>query len=178
MKKIIAIGGSTSSKSINKALAHYVASQVNSVTVENLDMRDFDMPMYSEDAQADNGIPQLAKDLSEAIKSCDGIVLSLAEHNGHFPAAFKNITDWLSVVDGSDMWHKKPMYLLGTSPGPRGAINVLEYSLKLMPFLGANIVAHFSLPSFNTNFSLEEGVKDEELKTQFLEQLALYQAAL
>ena len=59
------------------------------------------------------------------------------------------------------------MLLMGTSPGARGAQTVLGIALAGFPRLGGNIVADFSFPSFEDNFSDQEGIINPELKTVF-----------
>ena len=176
MKNIIALGGSSSKSSINKALATYAAQQVRDASVKVIDLNDYELPLYSVDQEGANGIPENATKLSEAIAAADGIVLSLAEHNGSFSTAFKNAVDWMSRVD-SKLWKDKPMLLLATSPGPRGAATVLETAKNIYPYQGARVIADFSLPSFYENFS-EQGIKDEKLKAELDQKIALFQEAL
>ncbi len=54
------------------------------------------MPIYSEDRENDGGIPDQAQRFLKIIQDADGIILSLAEHNGSYTSAFKNILDWTS----------------------------------------------------------------------------------
>ena len=93
--QILAIGGSNSRNSINKTLASYAASLIESAEVRIADLNDFELPLYSSDIEKASGIPENAVKFIELISSADGIVLSLAEHNGSFSAAFKNIFDWM-----------------------------------------------------------------------------------
>lgn len=164
MKKIIAFAGSNSKNSINKALATYVASQVSNVEVDVLDLNDFELPLYGIDLENEHGIPDNAHAFLDKIKSSDGIVLSLAEHNGAYSTAFKNIFDWMSRIDG-ELWSNKPMLLMATSPGGRGGQSVLEIAKGRFPYMGGNVVADFSLPSFGQNFS-ENGIVDVEIALQ------------
>ena len=57
------------------------------------------MPIYSDDRKRLDGIPEKAYEFKNLIKDSDGIVISLAEHNGSYTAAFKNIYDWISVIE-------------------------------------------------------------------------------
>jgi len=97
-KKILAFGASNSKASINKQLANYAANQLTEVEVTLLDLNDFEMPIYSIDREQAGGIPQLAKDFKQQIQEADGILISFAEHNGAYTAAFKNIYDWMSGI--------------------------------------------------------------------------------
>jgi NAD(P)H-dependent FMN reductase len=151
MKKIIAIGGSSSRNSINKQLAIYAANLFENAAVEVLDLNDYDMPVFSVDREKENGIHPLAQQFYDTIGSTDCIVLSLAEHNGAYSAAFKNVLDWASRINAKT-FQQKPMLLLATSPGARGGATVLDIALKRFPFQGAEVKGSFSLPSFHEHF--------------------------
>jgi len=164
MKKVIALGGSNSKNSINKILATHTANMLKDVEVKVLDLNEFSLPLYGIDLETDNGIPQDAHDLLQEIKEADGVVLSLAEHNGAYSTAFKNAFDWMSRIDGK-LWSETPMLLLATSPGARGGATVLEIAKGRFPYMGGNIIADLSFPSFYDNF--KDGViADEDLSNQ------------
>lgn len=174
MKKIIAFGASSSSNSINKSFATWASGQIEGADVDVLDLNDYEMPIFSVDRESAGGIPELAQQFKETLKKADGIIISFAEHNGSYSAAFKNIFDWMSRI-GSPIWMDKPMFLLSTSPGGRGGQNVLETAAKSFPHQGARVIASFSLPSFNQNFDADQGIIDGELKDRFFTQLEQFQ---
>lgn len=176
MKNIIAFAGSNSKTSINKQLAKYVASLVENVEVTTLDLNDFKLPVYGMDLEDEKGIPENAQKFLDAIKSSDGIVLSLAEHNGAYSTVFKNLFDWMSRINGK-LWSEKPMLLMASSPGARGGVTVLEIAKGRFPFMGGNIVADFSLPSFFDNFK-EGKVVNEELHLELSTQIKAFEDAL
>ncbi|WP_298120799.1 NADPH-dependent FMN reductase [Flavobacterium sp.] len=168
MKKIIAFGASSSKTSINKQLATFAANQFQNASVEILDLNNFEMPIFSTDRETESGIPQLAQDFYTKLGTADLIVISFAEHNGAYSAAFKNIFDWTSRINAKT-FQEKPVLLLSTSPGPRGGSSVLEIAKNRFPFQGAVVKGSFSLPSFNDNFNTEKGITNEDLKNQLLE---------
>ncbi len=143
MNTIIAFAGSDSKESINKQLAVYASSLVENTDVTVLDLNDFELPLYGMDYETAHGIPENAHKFLEKIKGSDGIVLSLAEHNGAYATVFKNIFDWMSRIDGK-LWSDKPMLLMATSPGARGGATVLEIAKGRIPYMGGNIVAYRS----------------------------------
>jgi len=166
MKKILALGASNSRNSINQKLAKFTASEIKHSNVELLDLNEFEMPLFSIDREMESGIPDQAKKFKKLIQSSDGIIISFAEHNGSYSAAFKNLFDWTSRISRS-MWEGKPMFLLATSPGGRGGRSVLEMAVKDFPHRGGKVVSKFSLPSFRQNFSEEKGIIDPILKSDF-----------
>ena len=164
MKKIIAFAGTNSKTSINKQLVTYSASLLNEVDVNTLDLNDFELPLYGIDFENEHGIPQNAHNFLDLIKSSDGIMLSLAEHNGAYSTAFKNLFDWMSRIEGKTFFDK-PMLLMATSPGGRGGESVLDIAKDRFPRHDANIVEIYSLPFFGNNFSKGK-IIDEELNLQ------------
>lgn len=177
MKNLVAFGASSSKQSINKTFANFVAQQVNNAQVNLLDLNDFEMPIYSVDREQENGIHPLAIQFKEELKKADAIVISFAEHNGAYSAAFKNIFDWISRID-QNVWLNKPMFLLATSPGARGGQTVLDIAVNKFKFMNKNTIVNFSLPSFYQNFSEEDGIKETSLAQAFTEQLQAFEAAL
>lgn len=167
MKKIITLGGSNSKKSINKQLAEYTGSLLEGVEVINLDLNDFDLPLYSIDVENEQGFSKDLLALNEIVEVTDGIIISLAEHNGAYSAAFKNAFDWLSRIDGK-VWKNKPMLLLSSSPGGRGGQSVMEIARNRFPFNGGNIVGSMTFPFFNDNFK-EGQVVNVELNDKLLD---------
>ncbi len=176
MKKIIALAGSTSKESINKQFAHFVADELDEADVLKLDLNDFSPPLYSIDAEKENGTPKEVVNLSKLIKNADGIVLSLAEHNGNFSAAFKNVFDWVSREDAK-VFESTPVFLLSTSPGGRGGATVMNIALDRFPRHGAKIPAQFSLPNFYDNFKNGKLV-NEELWSQLKENIEVFTKSL
>lgn len=171
--KILAFGGSTSSTSINRQLAIYAAGKIPGAEVTDLNLRQFDLPIYSSDEEDGNGIPPAATAFKELIQTHDAIVLSLAEHNGSYSAAFKNLYDWTSRID-TNVWADKPMLLMATSPGGRGGASVLEAGKATFPRMGADLKATFSLPSFYDHFDAEKGITDSEMAAKLETALAAF----
>ena len=175
--KILAFGASTSSKSINRQLANYAAQKIPNGEVTQLDLRSYDLPIYSSDEEEENGIPADAEAFRNAILSHDAVVLSLAEHNGSYSAAFKNLYDWVSRIE-QNVWAGKAMLLLSTSPGGRGGASVMESAKATFPRMGADLRATFSLPSFYDNFSPETGITKPELENSLNEAIAQMSPAI
>lgn len=176
MKHILAFAGSNSKTSINKQLAVYASSLMDNVKTTVLDLNDFELPVYGIDLENDHGIPNNAHKFLEHIKSSDGIILSLAEHNGAYSTAFKNLFDWLSRVE-QKTFMEKPMLLMAASPGGRGGQSVLNMANDRFPRHNANISGRFSLPLFYDNFS-EGKIINEDVNSQLLEEVEQFAESL
>jgi len=165
--KIIAFAASNHKSSINKQLVTYASHLLSKADVEILDLNNYELPLYSQDKEADLGHPKLAKDFLAKIGSCDGIVISFAEHNGSYTAAYKNLFDWCSRIEPK-VFQNKPMVLLSTSPGARGGASVLAAAVQSMPHFNGKVEASLSIPSFYDNFDSEKlRLTHEELDEQF-----------
>ncbi len=178
-KTVVAFGASCSTSSINKTFAVYAASQLPDVEVVELDLNAFEMPIYSQDRENESGIPKLALDFLEQIGAADGVIISLAEHNGSYSAAFKNILDWASRArEKMDVWQNKPMLLMATSPGGRGGATVHGAAKGLFPHFAAKIAGEMILPGYFDNFDVKTGITNPNLKSEFEKNLTLFQSAL
>ncbi len=172
--KLLAFAASSSSASINKQLIAYATrlledGLIDDVTVETLDIHDYEMPIYSLDRQNEGGIPQLAHDFFESVGNADALLISFAEHNGHYTAAYKNLFDWASRIN-MRVFQDKPTVMLATSPGAGGGSNALRTAIGSAPFFGNEVRASLSIPRFSENFDVATGTItnpeiDAELRT-------------
>ncbi len=170
--KITAFAGSNSRESINKQFAEFAAKQFTGAEVEVLDLNDYEMPIFSVDREKHDGIPTLALRFAEKIDSSDLLIMSLAEYNSTYTAAFKNVFDWVSRIKDRKHFGEKPVFLLATAPGPGGGKNVIAAFQARAPFSGANVLQSFILPKFKENFDSEKGIVDEEKRAEFEEKLS------
>lgn len=161
--KIIAFAGSTSKQSINKKLVTWVSTFFYEHDIEILDLNNYDVTVFSVDKQDENGFPPEIIRFSKKLAEADLILLSLAEHNGAYTAAFKNTLDWVSRIPDTTVFHDKPIFLMATSPGKRGGSSVLEIASNRFQFNGGKIIETFSLPSFNDNFEEGKGITHDEI---------------
>lgn len=175
-KNIIVFAGSNSRKSINKQLVTYAAQQLQTVDYQLLDLNDFIMPLYGIDHEIAYGMPEKAVELSQLFDKADGFLLSLAEHNGSYTVAFKNVFDWLSRIQNK-VWRNKPMLLLSTSPGGRGGLSVMETAMAKFPRMGANVTGNLSIPFFTKNFS-DGQLTNEEYQQTLAKLVQAFEAAV
>lgn len=166
--KVLAFAASSSTQSINKQLATYAANLIENARVEVLDLNDFEMPLFSQDKEAEIGSPDLAAKFFKKIGESDAIIVSFAEHNGSYTAAYKNLFDWCSRID-QKVFQNKPMVMLSTSPGPGGAKNVLQTAVASAPYFAGNVKASLSVPSFLDNFDIATGtITNNEINQQLI----------
>jgi len=166
--KLLVFAATNSSKSINNQLVRYASSQIKDAEIEMLNINDYELPLYSEDRESDLGQPELAKEFLSKIANSDALMISFAEHNGSYTAAYKNLFDWASRIN-QKVFQNKPMVLLATSPGPGGASNVLAAATASAPYFDGEVIASVSVPSFYENFDIERArISNDEINTQLL----------
>ncbi len=154
--KILTFGASNSKNSINKALARFTATLVPGADIEVLDLSDYELPIFSEDLEKEIGQPAPAKTFFEKIGSADAVIVSFAEHNGSYSAAYKNLFDWASRID-QKVFQDKPTVFLATSPGPGGAGSVLASAKGSARFFGVDLKAAVSVANFYDVFDVDTG---------------------
>lgn len=170
--KLLAFAATTSTQSINRKVVDYATNLlteglIDNVTVETIDLNDFEMPIYSSDRENDGGVPQLAHDFFNAIGAADAVLISFAEHNGFYTAAYKNLFDWTSRLD-MKVYQGKPTVFFSTSVGPGGGANVLNTAVMSGHFFGYDVKASLSIPSFHDNFDATSGsISNRDLDAQF-----------
>lgn len=173
--KLLAFAASSSRTSINKQLVTYAASLLDNAEIEILDINDYEMPLFSEDKEKELGQPQAAKNFFNKIGAADALLISFAEHNGSFTAAYKNLFDWTSRIDPK-VYQGKQMVLLATSPGPGGASSVLATAKTSAPFGGGNVKADLSLAGFYDIFDTDTGrLIDDAAQAKLEAALACFQ---
>lgn len=160
---ILAFAGSNSSKSINHQFIEYVASQLNEHNVEIIRLTDYDLPIYSIDIE-NNDFPENVRVLHKKLRTADGIIISVAEHNGNITAFFKSFVDWISRYDREFLKDKKWL-LLSTAPGKRGGASALAIAKKTLDYFKGELIGTYSLSNFKSNLVngelVDRFIKDE-----------------
>ncbi|MCL9776822.1 NADPH-dependent FMN reductase [Vibrio methylphosphonaticus] len=170
--KVLAFGASNSRTSINQVLANYAANLIEGAQVDLIDLNDFEAALYSEDREKQSGIPEQAQHFYRLIGESDAIVISFAEHNGSYTAAYKNLFDWTSRIN-MQVFQNKPVVYLATSPGPGGAQSVLASATHSAPYFAAEVKGSVSVPNFYDNFDMEQQVvTDGELQDKIASAIA------
>jgi len=172
LMRVLAFAATSSKNSINKALVRHAGQVLKkninpNAEVEIIDLNDFEMPIYSIDREKEDGIPTLARAFFEKITHADALIISYAEHNGFYTAAYKNIFDWASRIQ-MKVFQDKPMVIMSSSVGPNGGANVLKVAEQSAPFFGATIKGSFSVGSFEQKFNRQQGQLNDATLSQTL----------
>ncbi|WP_299744290.1 NAD(P)H-dependent oxidoreductase [uncultured Tateyamaria sp.] len=175
---ILAFGASNSTTSINARLARHAAQVMatevsKGVEIRILDLNEFEMPIYSPEREDEHGIPAAVHAVYLAIQATDALIVSYAEHNGSYTAAFKNILDWVSRID-VNVWQNKPALFMSASGGEWGGGTVLATAVAAAPYLGGDVRAHFDVGPWQEKFDeVTESLSDPDLARKLREGLLL-----
>lgn len=175
---VLAFGASNSKTSINARLARHALQVLTSeiakdAQVQILDLNVFETPIYSPEREEQIGVPAQAHAFKQAITAADALIVSFAEHNGSYTAAFKNILDWVSRIDVS-VWQNKPALFMSASGGESGGGTVLATAVEAAPYLGGDVCAHFAVGPWQQKFDeVTESLSDPDLARKLRDGLSL-----
>lgn len=164
MKKILAFSGSLRSGSYNQKLVKLAAEAARSAGAEVtlISLRDFPLPLFDEDLEAEQGKPQTAKELKALFLSHDALLIASPEYNSMVTPALKNALDWVSRADSADepmlsALAGKTAAILSASPGGYGGARSLGFLRPFLTNVKIDVIQdEFSLPKAHEAFS-EDG---------------------
>ena len=85
-------------------------------------------------------LPEIARDLREAVADADAVLLVTPEYNGSLSSAVKNAVDWASRPRGAASIAGKPAAVIAASGAPRGAQWAREDGVKVLKVAGADVI--------------------------------------
>ena len=96
--KILAFAGSLRTGSWNKKLVKIAAAAARKAgaDVTEVDLRDFPMPIFDEDLEARDGMPEPAQRFKKLMLEHQGFLISSPEYNSSITAVMKNTIDWVA----------------------------------------------------------------------------------
>jgi NAD(P)H-dependent FMN reductase len=147
MTKALVFAASTRAGSLNRLLALAAADHLRQAGIEVTiaDLRDYPMPFYDGDLEAESGLPERARAFRSLIAAHDVLVIASPEYNGSFPALLKNVVDWSSrpAAPGdrpAAVFRGKTAALLSASPGPGGGRRGLRHLRELLQMIGVTVL--------------------------------------
>jgi len=171
--RILVFGGSLRAASYNHKLAIIAASGAREAGAEVtlISLRDFPMPIFDEDLEAAEGMPETARKLKALFATNEGLIIASPEYNSTITAALKNAIDWVSRVTSPEekplsVLSGKSAAILSASPGGYGGSRSLA---QLRPFLENIHIAvlsdQVSIPKANEAFDGDGNLVDPGQQT-------------
>jgi NAD(P)H-dependent FMN reductase len=144
--RIVALAGSLRKDSYNKKLVQIGvrAARDAGADVTYVDLRDVPLPVFDEDLEKAQGMPEAAKQLKQFFIDHDGFLLSCPEYNSSITAALKNSIDWASrPVPGEPplvAFRGKAAALMAASPGALGGLRGLVHVRAILGNIGVLVL--------------------------------------
>ena len=172
--KILAFAGSTRAASYNKQLVRFAASAARAAgaDVTLLDLRDYPLPLFDEDLEDQQGLPENAKKLKSIFHEHDALLIASPEYNSSVTAVLKNTIDWVSRAESDDepslaAYHGKTAALLSASPGVLGGLRGLVHLRAILGNMGVIVLPdQVAVPKAHEAFDDKGGLWDERTATQ------------
>ncbi len=137
--RVLGISGSLRRASHNSALLRAAAERLPAgaelIPFERL----AEIPPYNEDVEA-VGVPEVVRELREAIRAADAVLIATPEYNHSIPGQLKNALDWASRPAGESSLNGTPAAVIGASTGMFGAVWAQAELRKVLGAMGGRVV--------------------------------------
>ncbi|MEM7395691.1 MAG: NAD(P)H-dependent oxidoreductase [Verrucomicrobiota bacterium] len=144
--KLVAFAGSARRDSWNKKLVNVAAEGAREAGAEVtvVDLKDYPMPVFDQDDQAENGMDPNAEKLQQILIEHDGFMIASPEYNSSVTPLLLNTIDWTtrSGHDGSEMggYNGKTAVLMSASPGGLGGLRGLVHLRSILGNIGVHVL--------------------------------------
>lgn len=169
--KVLAFAGSARRDSLNKKLSRVAAERAKQagLDVSWIDLRDYPLPLYDGDLEAEQGIPDNARKLRALLDQHQGLIVVSPEYNSFITPLMKNTLDWISRrdgdIDGLASFRNKVALVMSASPGGFGGMRSLALIRQLLSHLGVTVLPEqLALPKAHEAFDEKGALKDEQMQ--------------
>lgn len=173
---ILAFSGSARRDSANTKLAKIAleAAKANGAEVTFLDFRDLPLPLFDEDLEATEGLPEHALQLKALMKTHQGFLIACPEYNSSITPLLKNAIDWASRPEAGEpslaCFQGKVAALMSASPGKLGGLRGLVHVRSILGNMGVLVLPdQMAIGSAYQAFDEQGNLKDETQQTAILQ---------
>lgn len=142
--KVILISGSSRVQSSNKQLLAITEELLRKrdVATTIIDPKNYPLPLYDGDLEADQGIPENAMALARLIAWHDAVIFASPEYNGSLSAVLKNTLDWISRPNRENLTplHGKKALLMCATASAAGGLSNLNHLHTILERMGAHCI--------------------------------------
>jgi NAD(P)H-dependent FMN reductase len=140
-KTVITICGSLRTASINEVLRRHMSQKLREagVQVTDLDLKDFEMPIFNQDIEDAGQTPEAAVRLAEMFRTHDIVLIITPEYNGGITPVIANMIAWISRQKPSPFRHAI-FGIGGLSDGKYATIFGLSHLRDSLSKVGALVV--------------------------------------
>jgi chromate reductase, NAD(P)H dehydrogenase (quinone) len=146
MPRILAFASSTRRESFNKKLVAIAAQGAREAGAEVtlIDVKDFPLPLFDQDLEAERGMPENGKKLKKLFIDHDGLLIASPEYNSSLPAVLKNAIDWVSRPAPGEpslvAFRGKVATLMSASPVAQGGLRGLVHVRSILGNIGVIVL--------------------------------------
>jgi NAD(P)H-dependent FMN reductase len=165
--RILAFAGSLRQGSFNKKLVQVAARAAEDAGAEvtTIDLRDYPLPIFDEDLESTQGLPENGRKLKELFRAHDALLISCPEYNSSITAALKNTIDWVSRPEEGrpplDCFKGKVAGLIAASPGALGGLRGLVHVRAILGNIQVLVIPQqFALSRAHEAFDEDGRLKD------------------
>ena len=109
-----------------------------------LSRRDFPLPLFDQDLESEQGMPENGKKLKKLFIDHDGLLISSPEYNSSITAVLKNAIDWVSRPAPGEPslvgFRNKVATLMSASPGALGGLRGLVHVRSILGNIGVIVL--------------------------------------
>jgi chromate reductase len=172
--RVLAISGSLRQDSHNTRLLRAAADALPSGSQLELWHGLGELPFYNEeiDVQGEDEHPAV-RELREAVRSADALLIATPEYNSSIPGVLKNGLDWASRPYAESVLRNKPAAVVGASTGSFGAVWAQAEVRKVLAASGSEVLdEEFPLGSADDAFAADGLLVDPDLTERLGEVIA------
>ncbi len=170
---MLALAGSLRIGSLNKKLVKVAAegARKTGAQVTYIDLADYQLPVFNQDDQDANGVPENAYKLKALMKESDGLIIASPEYNSSIPGGCKNALDWVSrEVPGEkvlECFRGRTAVLMSASPGRLGGLRGLVALRSMLQNVGVTVIPEqLALSQADEAFAADGSLKDPRRQEQ------------
>ena len=144
--KILVFAGSTREGSWNKKLARTAAEMAKAAGAEVtlIDLRDFNLPLYDGDLEAQVKVPDGARRLKDLMRAHPAFIIASPEYNSSISGVLKNAIDWASRPEPGhpdlECFTDKVAAIVSASPGLLGGLRGLVTLRSILGTIGTIVI--------------------------------------
>lgn len=171
---VLGFAGSLRRDSYNRALLRAAIELAPpGMTITTFDL--VEVPLYNGDVEAE-GDPEGVARFKQAIRAADGLLMATPEYNHGVPGVMKNAVDWASRPPRDAVLSRKPVALLGASPGITGTARGQSQLRQAFEFTESYCMPQPELLVFRANekFDAEGRLTDERTRQSLAKFLAAF----
>jgi NAD(P)H-dependent FMN reductase len=167
--RILAFAGSLRRDSFNKKLVPIAAKAARDAGAEVtlIDLKDFPLPLFDQDLEAEQRMPDNGKKLKQLFIDHDGLLIASPEYNSSVTAVLKNAIDWVSRPAPGEpslvAFRSKVATLMSASPGALGGLRGLVHVRSILSNIGVIVLPdQIAVPKAHEAFNADRSLKDSK----------------